>query len=39
VIARQALSDACERNFGAPYYHVHRAETTVELVSSTSPKP
>src|SRR5579863_5553904 len=26
VIARQLLGDTCERNFGAPYYHLHRAE-------------
>jgi salicylate hydroxylase len=25
-IARQPLADACELNFGAPYYHFHRAE-------------
>src|SRR3984957_7815436 len=25
-IARQPLADACERNFGAPYYNFHRAE-------------
>src|ERR1700732_861444 len=25
-ISRQPLADACERNFGAPYYHFHRAE-------------
>ncbi len=26
VLARQPLADACERDFGAPYYHFHRAE-------------
>jgi choline dehydrogenase-like flavoprotein len=26
VIAREPLADVCERNFGAPYYHFHRAE-------------
>jgi salicylate hydroxylase len=25
-LARQPLADACERNFGAPYYNFHRAD-------------
>jgi len=26
VLTRQLLADVCERNFGAPYYHLHRAD-------------
>lgn len=26
ILARQLLGDECERMFGAPYYHFHRAE-------------
>src|SRR5215470_9426576 len=26
ILARQLLGDECERTFGAPYYHFHRAE-------------
>jgi salicylate hydroxylase len=36
VIARQPLADACERNFGAPYYHFHRAEL-LDVLSATVP--
>lgn len=36
VIARQALADACEHNFGAPYYHFHRAEL-LDLLSAAVP--
>src|SRR3984885_14257571 len=35
-ISRQALADACEQNFGAPYYHFHRAEL-LELFSAAVP--
>jgi salicylate hydroxylase len=37
VIARQPLADACERNFGAPYYHFHRAEL-LDLLAAAVPK-
>jgi salicylate hydroxylase len=37
VIARQALADACERNFGAPYYHFHRAEL-LDVLAAAVPK-
>ncbi len=33
IISRQPLADACERNFGAPYYHFHRAEL-LDLLSA-----
>jgi len=36
VIARQPLADACERNFGAPYYHCHRAEL-LDVLSAAVP--
>jgi salicylate hydroxylase len=36
VISRQPLADACERNFGAPYYHFHRAEL-LDLLSAAVP--
>jgi len=36
VIARQPLADACERNFGAPYYHFHRAEL-LDVLSAAVP--
>jgi salicylate hydroxylase len=36
LIARQPLADACERNFGAPYYHFHRAEL-LDVLSATVP--
>ena len=36
VLARQPLADACERNFGAPYYHFHRAEL-LDVLSATVP--
>src|SRR5437016_605628 len=32
MIARHALAGECERNFGAPYYHFHRAELLDVLV-------
>jgi salicylate hydroxylase len=35
-IARQPLADACERDFGAPYYHFHRAEL-LDLLSAAVP--
>lgn len=35
-IARQPLADACERNFGAPYYHFHRAEL-LDVLSAAVP--
>ena len=36
VIAREPLADACERNFGAPYYHFHRAEL-LDVLSAAVP--
>jgi|SRR5271166_3325154 len=36
VLARQPLAGACERNFGAPYYHFHRAEL-LDLLSAAVP--
>ncbi len=36
VISRQRLADACEQNFGAPYYHFHRAEL-LDLLSAAVP--
>src|SRR5882762_180968 len=33
-IARQPLADACERNFGAPYYHFYRPELLDLLVAA-----
>ena len=35
-LARQPLADACERNFGAPYYHFHRADL-LNVLSSAVP--
>ena len=35
-IARQPLADACERNFGAPYYNFHRADL-LDLLSAAVP--
>ena len=35
-LARQPLADACERNFGAPYYNFHRAEL-LDLLSAAVP--
>jgi salicylate hydroxylase len=32
MIARHVLAGECERNFGAPYYHFHRAELLDLLV-------
>src|SRR5208283_4524762 len=37
VIASQPLADVCERNFGAPYYHFHRAEL-LDLLSGAVPQ-
>jgi salicylate hydroxylase len=37
VLARQPLADACERNFGAPYYHFHRAEL-LDVLSAALPE-
>ena len=36
-LARQPLADACERNFGAPYYNFHRADL-LDLLSARVPK-
>jgi salicylate hydroxylase len=35
-LSRQPLADACERNFGAPYYHFHRADF-LDLLSAALP--
>jgi salicylate hydroxylase len=35
-LARQALADECERTFGAPYYHFHRADL-LGLLSAAVP--
>jgi salicylate hydroxylase len=35
-LARQPLVDACERNFGAPYYNFHRADL-LDLLSAAVP--
>jgi salicylate hydroxylase len=37
VLARQPLAEACERDFGAPYYHFHRAEL-LDLLSVAVPR-
>jgi salicylate hydroxylase len=37
LLARQPLADLCERNFGAPYYHFHRAEL-LEVLAAALPK-
>ena len=37
VISRQPLAGACEQNFGAPYYHFHRAEL-LDLLSAAVPR-
>jgi salicylate hydroxylase len=36
VITHQPLADTCEHNFGAPYYHFHRAEL-LDLLSGVVP--
>jgi salicylate hydroxylase len=36
TLARQLLADECERNFGAPYYHFHRAEL-LDLLAAALP--
>jgi salicylate hydroxylase len=36
ILTRQLLGDECERNFGAPYYHFHRAEL-LDLLSAALP--
>src|SRR5271167_4647579 len=36
VLSRQPLADVCERNFGAPYYHFHRAEL-LDVLSAAVP--
>jgi salicylate hydroxylase len=36
VIAREPLAEACERNFGSPYYHFHRAEL-LDVLSAAAP--
>jgi salicylate hydroxylase len=36
-LARQPLADACERNFGAPYYNFHRADL-LDLLSAAVPQ-
>jgi salicylate hydroxylase len=35
-LARQPLADACERDFGAPYYNFHRADL-LDLLSAAIP--
>jgi salicylate hydroxylase len=35
-LARQPLAEACQRDFGAPYYHFHRAEL-LNLLSAAVP--
>lgn len=35
-LARQPLADACERNFGAPYYNFHRADL-LDILSAAIP--
>ncbi len=37
IIASQPLADVCERDFGAPYYHFHRAEL-LDLLSAAVPR-
>jgi salicylate hydroxylase len=37
VIARQPLGEACERDFGGPYYHFHRAELLDVLSAAVPP--
>jgi salicylate hydroxylase len=36
VLTRQLLGDECERTFGAPYYHFHRAEL-LDLLAAALP--
>jgi salicylate hydroxylase len=36
VLAREPLADACERHFGAPYYHFHRADL-LDVLSAAIP--
>ena len=36
VITHQPLGDTCEHNFGAPYYHFHRAEL-LDVLSGAVP--
>jgi salicylate hydroxylase len=36
ILARQPLADYCERIFGAPYYHFHRAEL-LDLLAAALP--
>ncbi len=36
VLARHALADECERVFGAPYYHFHRAEL-LDILAAAVP--
>jgi len=36
VLARQPLAEACETNFGAPYYNFHRAEL-LDVLSAAVP--
>lgn len=37
ILIRQLLRDECERIFGAPYYHFHRAEL-LDLVAAALPQ-
>jgi salicylate hydroxylase len=37
VLTRQLLADVCERNFGAPYYHLHRADL-LDVLAEALPK-
>ncbi len=42
VLSRTDLGEECERTYGAPYYHFHRAdllEVLVEAVASAVPSP
>jgi salicylate hydroxylase len=36
ILTRQLLGDECERTFGAPYYHFHRAEL-LDLLAAALP--
>jgi salicylate hydroxylase len=37
VLTRQPLAEYCERNFGAPYYHFHRADL-LDILSNALPR-
>jgi salicylate hydroxylase len=38
ILTRQLLGDECERIFGAPYYHFHRAELLDLLAAALPPQ-